>query len=60
LLGERCELRAEHRFAGDPDLLRDLRAGHNVVTGDHPHADVRPLRVLDRRPRLGGSLGMLL
>ena len=52
LLRQRGEVGAEHRIAGDAELLRDRGAGDDVVAGDHPHPDVRRLRVGDGGLRL--------
>ena len=49
LFAERGELGAEHRLAGDAQLLGDGGAGGDVVAGDHPHPDVGVLRVPDGR-----------
>ena len=46
-LAHRGELRTEDRLPVDPELLRDRRAGDDVVTGDHPNSDVSLLGVLD-------------
>ena len=52
LLGQRGEVGAQDRLAGDAELLGDRRAGDHVVAGDHAHPDVRRLGVGDRRLRL--------
>ena len=52
LLGESGEVGAEDRLAGDAELLGDRGAGDDVVPCDHPHADVRRLRVGNGRLRL--------
>ena len=51
-LGQRSEVGAENRLARDVELLGDRGAGDDVVTGHHPHPDVRRLRVGDRGLRL--------
>ena len=46
-VGEGGEVGAEHRLAGDAQLLGDRGAGRDVVAGDHADADVGGLRLLD-------------
>ena len=46
-VGEGGEVGSEHRLAGDTQLLGDRRPGGDVVAGDHAHADVGGLRLLD-------------
>ena len=52
-LAHRGELGAQHRLAGDAELLGDGGAGGDVVAGHHAHADVGALRVAH------GRLGLL-
>ena len=51
-LGEGGEVGAEHRLAGDAQLLGDRRARRDVVAGDHADSDVGGLRLFD------GGLGL--
>ena len=48
-LAECGEFGAEHGGSGDAELPGDRRPGGDVVAGDHPHPDVRVLRVQDGR-----------